>query len=206
MRCKRLKWERFAFKVRAVAMFLHGIFVSVCLRRSMSLPETDSIVSLDVLYGTHCGWLQNWLRRSMGCGQQAADLVQDTFLRLLVRDQPISARAPRALLARIARGLVIDHWRRDALERAYLEMLAQLPEASHPSPEVRHEALQSLERIAQLLDGLKPAVREAFLMYQLGGLTHAQVAAELGVSSRTVERHVANALLHCYRVCFETPA
>ncbi len=169
----------------------------------MPAQEVDSIIPLEVLYGTHHGWLHGWLRRSLGCSQQAADLAQDTFLRLLVRGQPISDRAPRALLARIARGLVIDHWRRDALERAYLEALAQLPEASHPSPEVRHEALQCLERIALMLDGLKPAVREAFLLYQLGGLNHLQVAEKLGVSSRTVERHVASALLHCYRICFE---
>lgn len=169
----------------------------------MSLSEMDSAVSFDVLYGTHHGWLQGWLRRSVGCSQQAADLAQDTFLRLLVRGQPISDRAPRALLARIARGLLIDHWRRDALERAYLEALAQLPEPSHPSPDVRQEALQCLERIAQLLDGLKPAVREAFLLYQLGGLTHAEVALDLNISSRTVERHVASALLHSYRACFE---
>ncbi|MCU1721472.1 MULTISPECIES: sigma-70 family RNA polymerase sigma factor [unclassified Pseudomonas] len=169
----------------------------------MSLHEADSIVPFEVLYGTHHGWLNGWLRRSVGCSQQAADLAQDTFVRLLVRGQPVSDRAPRALLARIARGLVIDHWRRDALERAYLEALAQLPEASHPAPDVRHEALQCLERIARLLDGLKPAVREAFLLYQLGGLTHDQVARQLGVSSRTVERHVASALWHCYQVCFE---
>lgn len=180
-----------------------ALFALVGPGRAMSLHEMDSIVSLDVLYGTHHGWLHGWLRRSVGCSQQAADLAQDTFLRLLVRGQPISDRAPRALLARIARGLVIDHWRRDALERAYHEALAQLPEPSHPSPDVRHEALQCLERIAQMLDGLKPAVREAFLLYQLGGLTHAQVAAELNISSRSVERHVASALLHCYRVCFE---
>lgn len=169
----------------------------------MSLHETDSILPLDVVYRSHHGWLHGWLSRSVGCSQQAADLAQDTFVRLLVRGQPIKERAPRALLARIARGLVIDQWRRNALERAYLEALAQLPEPSHPSPEVRHEALQCLERVAQLLDGLKPAVREAFLLYQLGGLSHAQVALKLGVSSRTVERHVASALLHCYRVCFE---
>ncbi|AHL77557.1 RNA polymerase sigma factor [Stutzerimonas stutzeri] len=170
----------------------------------MSLHESDSVVPLEMLYGTHHGWLHGWLRRTVGCTQQAADLAQDTFVRLLMRGQPISDRAPRALLARIARGLVIDHWRRDALERAYLEALAQLPEPSYPSPEVRHEALQCLERIAQMLDGVKPVVREAFLLYQLGGLNHAQVALELGVSSRTVERHVAGALLHCYRVCYET--
>jgi DNA-directed RNA polymerase specialized sigma24 family protein len=56
-----------------------------------------------------------------------------------------------------------------------------------------------------LLDGLKPAVREVFLLYKLGDLSHAQVAQTLGVSSRTVERHVASALMHCYRVCFEAP-
>jgi RNA polymerase sigma-70 factor (ECF subfamily) len=167
------------------------------------MHETDAIIALEVLYRGERGWLHNWLKRSLGCSQQAADLAQDTFVRLLVRNQPISAHAPRALLARIARGLVVDHWRRDALQRAYLQALAQLPEASYPSPQVRHEALQCLERIAQLLDGLKPAVREAFLLYQLGGLTHTQIAEQLGVSSRTVERHVASALLHCYRVCFE---
>jgi len=170
----------------------------------MSLPESNSIVPLDVLYGTHHGWLQGWLRRSVGCSHQAADLAQDTFLRLLARGKPVSRQAPRALLARIARGLVIDHWRRDALEKAYLDALSQLPEASYPSPERRQEALQSLERIARLLDGLKPSVREAFLLYQLGGLTHAEVARRLGISSRTVERHVACALLHCYRLCYET--
>lgn len=169
-------------------------------------PHEESFVSLDRLYGAHHGWLQGWLRRSVGCSQQAADLAQDTFVRLLVRNKPVSDQAPRALLVRIARGLVIDQWRRNALERAYLEALAQLPEASHPSPEVRHEALQCLERIAQLLDGLKPKVSEAFLLYQLGGLNHAQVAEQLGVSSRTVERHVASALLHCYRACFEASA
>ncbi|MBH3386567.1 MULTISPECIES: sigma-70 family RNA polymerase sigma factor [Pseudomonas] len=169
----------------------------------MAMHETDAIIPLEALYHNERGWLHAWLRRSLGCSQQAADLAQDTFVRLLVRNQPISARAPRALLARIARGLVVDHWRRDALQRAYLQALAQLPDASYPSPAVRHEALQCLERIAQLLDGLKPAVREAFLLYQLAGLTHAQVAEQLGVSGRTVERHVAQALLHCYRVCFE---
>ena len=129
----------------------------------MSSSETDSIIPLEVLYGTHRGWLHGWLRRSVGCSQQAADLVQDTFLRLLVRGQSVDARAPRALLARIARGLVIDHWRRDALERAYLDALAQLPEASHPSPEVRYEAL------CERLRGLADAIQECAPRARAGG-------------------------------------
>ncbi|WP_322979513.1 sigma-70 family RNA polymerase sigma factor [Pseudomonas sp. C11] len=169
------------------------------------MPPSDSpqAIPLEVLYGAHCGWLNHWLRRTLGCSQQAADLAQDTFLRLLLRKQPITDQAPRALLARIARGLVIDHWRRNALERAYLEAMAQLPEQHQPSPEVRHEALQCLEQIARLLDGLKSQVRDAFLLYQLGDLTHAEVARQLGISSRTAERHVATAALRCYQLIYE---
>jgi len=165
----------------------------------MSSPE----FAVQALYSSHHGWLNGWLRARLGNAADAADLAQDTFVRLLQRSERLELKAPRAFLRTIARGLVIDHWRRDALERAYLETLALQPEASFPSPAVRHEALQCLERIAQMLDGLKPAVREAFLLYQLSGLTHVQVAEQLGISSRTAERHVASALLHCYRVCFE---
>ncbi|HDY97404.1 MAG TPA: sigma-70 family RNA polymerase sigma factor [Pseudomonas sabulinigri] len=100
----------------------------------------------------------------------------------------------------MARGLVIDHWRRSALEKAYLDALAQIPEQLYPSAEEHHQTLQTLEQIAALLDGLKAKVRTAFLLYQLGGMTHAQIAKQLGVSSRTVERHVADALFHCYQL------
>jgi len=127
-------------------------------------------------------------------------MAQDTFVRVLVRDEPVSNCAPKAFLSTIARGLVIDHWRRSALEKAYLDALAQIPEQLYPSAEEHHQTLQTLEQIAALLDGLKAKVRTAFLLYQLGGMTHAQIAKQLGVSSRTVERHVADALFHCYQL------
>lgn len=47
------------------------------------------------LYSHHHGWLQAWLRRRLGCADDAADLAQDTFMRLLGR--PVQALAPEAL-------------------------------------------------------------------------------------------------------------
>ncbi|WZB75780.1 sigma factor [Achromobacter insuavis] len=38
---------------------------------------------LKTLYAEHHGWLRSWLRRKLGCPEQAADLAQDTFLRVL---------------------------------------------------------------------------------------------------------------------------
>lgn len=158
--------------------------------------------SLDVqsLYSDHHGWLHNWLRSRLGNAADAADLAQDTFLRVLLKPERLELRTPRAFLRTIARGLVIDHWRREELERAYLESIAHLPEAEVPSAEARQSVLDLLENIARLLDGLKPKVRSAFLLAQCEGIPHAQIAEQLGVSQRSVERYVAEALYHCYQL------
>ena len=105
---------------------------------------------------------------------------------------------PRAFLRKVARGLVIDHWRREELHKAYLEALSHLPEALAPAAETRELLLELLERIARMLDGLKPKVRRAFLLAQCEGLKHQVIADQMGISVRTVERYIADALYHCY--------
>ena len=160
----------------------------------------SSTSDVQSLYSDHHGWLHNWLRGRLGNAADAADLAQDTFLRVLLRPERVELRAPRAFLRTVARGLVIDHWRREELERAYLDSIAHLPEAQVPSAEDRHTILQLLENIACLLDGLKPKVRNAFLLAQCEGMPHAQIAEELGVSVRSVERYIAEAFFHCYQL------
>ena len=160
----------------------------------------SSTFDVQSLYSDHHGWLHNWLRGRLGNAADAADLAQDTFLRVLLRPERVELYTPRAFLRTVARGLVIDHWRRQELERAYLDSIAHLPEAQVPSAEDRHNILQLLENIARLLDGLKPKVRSAFLLAQCEGMPHARIAEELGVSVRSVERYIAEALFHCYQL------
>lgn len=160
----------------------------------------SSTYDVQSLYSDHHGWLHNWLRSRLGNAADAADLAQDTFLRVLLRPERVELHTPRAFLRTVARGLVIDHWRRQELERAYLDSIAHLPEAQVPSAEDRHNILQLLENIARLLDGLRPKVRSAFLLAQCEGMPHARIAEELGVSVRSVERYIAEALFHCYQL------
>ncbi|BBH43645.1 sigma-70 family RNA polymerase sigma factor [Pseudomonas sp. KU43P] len=164
------------------------------------MPSNDSV---HTLYSDHHSWLNTWLRSKLGNAADAADLAQDTFVRLLQRHEQPQLNAPRAFLRTIARGLVIDHWRREELHRAYLEALAHLPDGQVPSPEARELLLQLLERIAQMLDGLKPKVRRAFLLAQCEGLSHKAIAEQMGISLRSVERYVADALYHCYLLRYE---
>lgn len=179
------------------------IIVSLTVTKPPSAMYAESPTAFECLYRAHHDWLRHWLCRKLECSERAADLTHDTFLRLLTRQAHVAGEAPRALLVTIAKGLVVDHWRRFALEKAYLDAQATLPDTYAPAPEAQHEALQTLEQLVALLEGLKPKVRDAFLLYQLGGLSHAQIAARLQVSRRTTERYVASALLHCYQLRFE---
>lgn len=167
------------------------------------MSSADRSLNLEIhhLYCDHHGWLQGWLVRKLGNASDAADLAHDTFLRLLTRQTARSLGSePRALLTHIAKGLVVDRWRRQDVERAYLEIIAHLPEPEVPSPETRWLILETLYRIEAMLRDLPEKTRQAFLMSQIDGLAYPQIAEELGVSLVSVKRYMRDAFLACLSV------
>lgn len=166
------------------------------------MSSTDRALNLHIhtLYSEHHGWLHGWLNRKLGNTSDAADLAHDTFVRLMTRQSASLGAEPRALLTHIAKGLVIDRWRRQDVERAYLESIAHLPEPEVPSPETRWLILETLYRIDAMLREMPARTRQAFLLSQIDGLTYAQVAEQLGVSLVTVKRYMRDAFLACLSV------
>lgn len=152
---------------------------------------------LETLYREHNGWLHGWLRQRLNNSADAADLAQDTFIRVLLARTAGTLNEPRHYLATIARGLVIDLYRRRSLENAYLEALTLQPEHHAPSAEVRAAIIDTLMAIDRMLDGLGPRTRAIFLAVQLDGLSYEKAAERLGVSVSTVRKHLARALMHC---------
>ena len=161
-------------------------------------PALSPSNTVEVLYHDHHHWLTGWLRRKLGCPQSAADLAQDTFIRVLTARQAPTLIEPRAFLTTVAKRVLFNHYRRQDVERAYLDALAQLPEQVAPSEEERAIILQTLVELDQLLDGLPIPVKRAFLLAQLDGLSYAQIGAELGISIATVKRHLNKAAMRCY--------
>ncbi|ALM81672.1 sigma-70 family RNA polymerase sigma factor [Bordetella sp. N] len=167
--------------------------------------DSSEMQCVPVLYTEHRTWLHAWLHRQVGCREQAADLVQDTFLRVLLREETLRIRQPRAFLARIAHGLMVDSFRRAALERAYLAELALLPEAVQPSPEDYLSAMQALREIDRLLSGLSDKARAAFVWRQVEGLGQREIAERLGVSVPRVHQYLAQAMLQVYTALYGAP-
>ncbi|AWY41590.1 RNA polymerase sigma factor [Pseudomonas putida] len=169
-----------------------------------SIPSPQSEL-VGALYRDHRTWLLAWLRRNVACPQRAEDLSQDTFVRLLGRDDLKEPREPRAFLVAIAKGLLFDYFRRAALEQAYLAELMLIPEAEQPSVEEQQMILEDLKNIDRLLGQLSSKARAAFLYNRLDGLSHGEIAERLGVSVPRVRQYLAQGIRQCYVALYGEP-
>lgn len=168
------------------------------MRVSRTSPAIDVIVDpVGKLYRDHHTWLQGWLRSKIGCPHNAADLAHDTFMRVVKARNAEEIHEPRAYLTTIAHGLMVNQFRRQEIERAYLDVLASRQEVTVPSPEERAIVIESLIAIDLMLDALPGKVRLAFLLFQLEGLSHAEIAERLKVSISSVRQYIAKAMQHC---------
>lgn len=149
------------------------------------------------LYSEHHGWLNGWLRMRLGNAADAADLAQDTFIRVMTARNAEPIREPRGYLSAIARSLLIDKSRRRAIEQAYLQALALQPEPVEVSPETRLSIIEMLVSIDAMLDELGSRTRDIFLAVQLEGLTYSAAAERFGVSVTTVKNHLIRAMTQC---------
>ena len=170
----------------------------------MSSGDVSAPHDFSKLYQEHHAWLVRWLAHRTRGIDNAQDLAQDTFLRIVARPRVLDNLGhPRAWLVRVANNLVVDQARRRLLEKHYLELLTELPEQEVPSVEEQLQLLELLNRIDQLLDGLRPLEKTTFLMSRLDGLTYKEIAEQLQISLSSVEKYMAKAMLACYKAMYQ---
>jgi RNA polymerase sigma-70 factor (ECF subfamily) len=131
----------------------------------------------------------------------AEDVLQDVWVKLRERGDPETWREPRAVLFTTAANLATDVDRRNATaNRHVLEESAQADETCpRAGPEAQAEAAAHLARLQAALMQLPPECRAAFLMNRIEALTHAEIAARLGISTKSVQRYIERTVKHCFR-------
>ncbi|MDC7788022.1 RNA polymerase sigma factor [Rhodoplanes sp. TEM] len=148
------------------------------------------------LYASENGRLKRLVRRLVGNGATAEDLVHQAFVKLMATaDCGDLANCP-AYLACTARNLALNHLR-DTARRAEIALgetdLDALPDLA-PSPEAAAIVRCELRRVLQAVAALPPRRREAFVLNKFEGLSYDEIARRQGVSRNTVISQIVAAL------------
>lgn len=139
------------------------------------------------LFLKHSREINRFLRRRGHPPETAADLTQDTFLRVLstAPGETAGNANQRAYLFQVSRNLSINHQRRAGLMRTVgLEddESAALADPA-PSAETVVYSRQCLAQVDAALAELPERTRRAFVMSRLGDRTIAEIGRELGLST-----------------------
>lgn len=142
--------------------------------------------------------LLRYLSWQVNCPHTAEELAQETYVRFLKQSSPRGISDLNAFLFTIAANLARDHLRSRQRAREHLPLEDDLVDPG-PSTEELVES-QCLERaLLEALSNLPEKTREVLLLYRVDGLRYRDIAERLGISERTVEYHLRQALILCRR-------
>lgn len=142
--------------------------------------------------------LEAFVARRTGSSQVAADLTQESFLRLarLPADKKVD-NLP-AFLFTIASNLVRDH-QRQMIRRERLdggEPSEDLP-CSAPGAEEQLATQQEQRLMQAAIEALPEATRHIFLLYHVDECSYREIGERLKISPRSVEYQLRRALIDC---------
>ncbi|WKJ90295.1 RNA polymerase sigma factor [Methylomonas montana] len=144
---------------------------------------------------SHQHELLQFLTYKVSCAETAADLIQETYLRVARHPGDGEIVNLRAFVFRIADNLALDHLRsmtrRDKRDGGSLseEIVCQQAE-----PDRILAGQQQMELFENFIYALPPQCRTVFLLCRVDGKSYSEIAAELNISPRTVESHMHKAL------------
>ncbi|MBM7331449.1 sigma-70 family RNA polymerase sigma factor [Agrobacterium sp. S2] len=129
--------------------------------------------------------LKSFLRRRGHDRESAADLAQDTFVRVLQAADDLNVSNPQAYLHQVARNLSIDTSRREMRRCPLVFGANDIVDIADPtpSPEVIVSDRQQLRLALDVLDKMPERTRFAFEAHRLGEKTLVEIAEELNLST-----------------------
>jgi RNA polymerase sigma-70 factor (ECF subfamily) len=168
--------------------------IGEAIAEAMPDPSTvavpaDPAERLAALFDAHQARLYRLARRLSADGEEARDLVQETFLRAARSPASVPAGASReeAWLVRVLINVCRDGWRR----RAVRTRLDPRLDSNGTSRATQEDALIARSDVWRALDTLTPRRRAILILYELEGASIRAIASTLGVAPVTVRWHLS---------------
>lgn len=167
---------------------------------------------LERLFNEHGSALRGFLRVRLDVGSDVEDIVQEVFIKLAKLDGLQDRLQPgrmqnRSFLFAITSNLVVDLERKKRVRRRYAEeqqarAKEELP-VNNASPEAITLAKKELEQVKSVLLEMRPCWREAFILNRFRHRSYREVAVDMDISVKTVEKYIKKALIQIRAVVLD---
>lgn len=139
--------------------------------------------------------LRRLLERKLGDADEASEVAQDTFEKLLRQAEREEIRDVRRLAFTVANRLALDVLRRRRVRARHLERNEARGEAADGGdPKRLLIGREELQAVQQALTALPAKTRHVFLLQRFESFSYVEIARQLGLSQKSVEYHMSRAL------------
>jgi RNA polymerase sigma factor (sigma-70 family) len=140
----------------------------------------------------HEAALVRFLSRKWAERSEVQDIRHDIYVRILEVAEHERPSQPKAYLFSVARHILIDRARRNRI--VAIDLLEDLDVLNvlidEVTPERRASGREQVQRLTSLINRLPPRPREIVWMRRIEGLSQKEIAARLGITEHTVEKHL----------------
>jgi RNA polymerase sigma factor (sigma-70 family) len=163
-------------------------------------PSTDDTArteEISNLFHEHNRALVNFVLARVANEQEAKEVAQEAYVRLLQLDRSVAVSYLRWHLFKIARNIAVDRHRQHTI-RTRLDQLDVFEDLNLGSPtESSVMATDELDKLMAALRELPPKWQQAFLLHRLQDLSTVEIASQMGLSDRMIRNYVRRTLLYC---------
>ena len=161
--------------------------------------ETFKALSIENLVSSCHISLVSFLRRRLRVGEDARDVAQEAYIRLMQYEGSKDVKSPESLLFRIAINIANDMGRADKVRHVsdHCDIDGLDFDSGIASPEREVSASQQLDLLYATIEELPPRCRQVFLLSRFQNMTYPQIAEHCGISVKMVEKHISRALAIC---------
>jgi RNA polymerase sigma factor (sigma-70 family) len=149
------------------------------------------------LFREHNEALLRFLSLRLGSQQEAKEVAQEAYVKLLSLESDPVASFLRTFLFTIAANMATDRVRARQRRPFTSSLLFEEFRSDLPQPEQQLAGEQELAIVQRLIAELPAKCRRAFLLQRINGLSTAAIAAQMGLSERMVRHYILRAVAHC---------
>lgn len=125
----------------------------------------------------------------------AEEIAQDVFLRLWINREKIDLRLSfDSYLYTIAKNIVLNFYKKKEIEQRYIDHALHALDTETPEAEAPFYYQDLLALVEQAVSEMPPQQQKVFRLSREEGLLNAEIAEKLGISKRTVEKHIYSSL------------